>query len=71
MAILDAGGSVWRNIFTEGTGNGRQVWTSAGGGFSDMAAAGIGGELFFIGKWSFNSDLWWWQQGGSLYSYRQ
>jgi hypothetical protein len=68
LVILDAGGSVWRNTYSEGAANGWQAWTSVGGGFSDISPAGVGGELFFSAR-AVNNDLWWWNQTGSLFTW--
>jgi uncharacterized repeat protein (TIGR01451 family) len=68
VVILGAGGAVWRNTFTEGVGNNWQTWTSVGGTFSDIAPAGVSGELFFIAK-SLSNDLWWWNQTGNVFTW--
>ncbi len=68
VVILDAGGAVWRNTFTEGSANGWQSWTGVGGGLSDISPVALNGELFFIGK-APNNDLWWWRQTGSLWTW--
>jgi hypothetical protein len=55
VVIVDAGGAVWSNTFSEGTGNGWQPWTNVGGAFSDVAPVGVSGGLFFVGK-ALNND---------------
>ena len=68
VAILDPTGVVWRTTYTEGTGNGWQPWVQVGGVLQDVAAAGVGGQLYLAGK-APNGDLWWWRQAGSLWTW--
>ncbi len=68
IVILDATGATYRTTFTEGTVNGWQPWTSVGGVLADIAPAGVGGELFFVGRTPAD-DLWWWQQAGSQWTW--
>jgi hypothetical protein len=67
VVILDGTGAVYRSTFLEGSGNGWQGWTNVGGVLSDVAAAAVGGELFFAGR-APNGDLWWWQQNGNQWT---
>jgi hypothetical protein len=66
VVILDAGGSVWWNTFTE-AGNNWQSWTNVGGGLQDVSPAGVAGELFLIGRAA--NGLWWWRQTGSEWTW--
>jgi hypothetical protein len=68
VVILDYGGSVFRSTFVQGAGNGWQGWTNVGGVLGDMAAVGISGELYFLGRDS-SSHLWWWQQTGNAWTH--
>ena len=68
VVILDATGVVWRATFTEGAGNSWQPWVQVGGILQDVAAAGVNGELFLVGK-APNGDLWWWRQSGSQWTW--
>ncbi len=61
IVTLDSTGAVYRNTFTEGAGNGWQMWTYVGGVLTDIAPATVGGELYFIGK-APDTSLWWWRQ---------
>jgi hypothetical protein len=68
VVILDPTGVVYSSAYTEGTGNGWQPWTEVGGILSDVAPAGVGGELYLAGK-APNGDLWWWQQNGNQWTW--
>ncbi len=58
VLILDNGGATYRASFTNGVGNNWSSWASIGGVLADIAPAGVGSELYFIGK-APNSVLWW------------
>ena len=68
VVILDPTGVVWRTTYTEGTGNGWQPWVQVGGVLQDVAAAGVGGQLYFAGK-APSGDLWWWRQTGNQWTW--
>ena len=68
VLILDPTNVVWRTAFTEGTGNGWEPWLQVGGVLLDVAGAGGGGQLYFVGK-APNGDLWWWRQTGSQWTW--
>jgi hypothetical protein len=68
VMILDSTGVVWRTTITEGSGNGWQPWTQVGGILTDVAPAGVNGNLFLAGK-APNGDLWWWQQTGNQWTW--
>jgi hypothetical protein len=68
VVILDSTSVVYSTTYTEGTANGWQPWAEVGGILSDVAPAGIGGELYLAGK-SPAGDLWWWQQTGNQWTW--
>ena len=68
VVILDSTSVVYGTTYTEGTANGWQPWAEVGGILSDVAPAGVGGELYFAGK-SPNGDLWWWRQEGNQWTW--
>jgi hypothetical protein len=68
VVILDSTGVVYSTTYAEGTANGWQAWAEIGGILSDVAPAGVGGELYFAGK-APNGDLWWWQQAGNQWTW--
>jgi N-acetylneuraminic acid mutarotase len=68
VVILDSTGVVYSTTYTEGTANGWQPWAEIGGILSDVAPAGVGGEMYFAGK-SPTGDLWWWQQTGNQWTW--
>jgi hypothetical protein len=68
VVILDMTGVVYSTTYTEGTANGWQPWAEVGGILADVAPAGLGEELYLVGK-SPTGDLWWWQQTGNQWTW--
>ena len=68
VVILDSSGVVWRTTYTEGPLGSWQPWVQVGGILSDVAPAGVGGELYLAGK-SPTGYLWWWQQAGNQWTW--
>ncbi len=67
VVILDGTGAVYRSSFTVGPGNGWQSWIFTGGVLSDLAPAGLNGELYFAGRAS-DGALWWWRESGNQWT---
>jgi len=67
VVILDSTGAVYRTTFAEGIGNGWQPWVQVGGVVVDVAPAGAGDQLYFVGR-ATNGVLWWWRQSGSQWT---
>jgi hypothetical protein len=68
LAILDVNGATWLSSFTEEVGSGWQPWVNVGGVLVDLAPAGVGGDMYFVGRTS-SGDLWWYQHNGNQWTW--
>jgi hypothetical protein len=65
--ILDAGGGLWYQGYSERTSAGWQGWNFANGVLQDSSPAAISGELYVAGR-DKNNDLWWYRANGNQWT---